>query len=56
MMGGDGGLTHSVQAVYKLVDINKVQFVTLPFGSGNDTSRVLNWGNMPWDANLATLH
>jgi len=55
MMGGDGGLTHSLKQLSQLVDLGKVAFVTLPFGSGNDTSRVFGWGGMPDEPHLFQL-
>jgi diacylglycerol kinase family enzyme len=38
MMGGDGGLTNAIRALKNVTSLNKLQFVSLPFGSGNDTS------------------
>ena len=35
-MGGDGGIMRAIQVLEPLVDINKIVFVALPFGSGND--------------------
>lgn len=36
LMGGDGGIMRAIQVLEKLVDIGKLVFVALPFGSGND--------------------
>ena len=55
MMGGDGGLTHSLQKLSELIDLDKVAFVTLPFGSGNDTSQVFGWGATPAEPHLQQL-
>ena len=55
MMGGDGGLNHAILGLSKIVDLENFDFVTLPFGSGNDTSRCFNWGGMPYDNHLSQL-
>ena len=36
LMGGDGGIMRCIQVLEPLVDIGKLKFVALPFGSGND--------------------
>ena len=36
LMGGDGGLMRAMEDLRPLVDIAKLTFVPLPFGSGND--------------------
>ena len=38
-MSGDGGIMRAIELLEKLsVDLNKIQFVAMPFGSGNDMS------------------
>ena len=44
LMGGDGGIMRCIQVLEPLVDIGKVKFVALPFGSGNDMAQTLKWG------------
>ena len=36
LMGGDGGIMRLIQVLEPLIDIANVNFVALPFGSGND--------------------
>lgn len=40
LMGGDGGLTRSLASLIseKGINVDNLQFVTLPFGSGNDAA------------------
>jgi diacylglycerol kinase family enzyme len=38
-MGGDGGLMMALQAIQQVVDLQKLVFVSLPFGSGNDMAQ-----------------
>ncbi len=56
-MGGDGSLTHCLRALLatERVDLETIQFVTLPFGSGNDSARVFNWGATPNETHLNQL-
>lgn len=35
-MGGDGGIMRAIQVLEPLVNIGYIDFVALPFGSGND--------------------
>lgn len=44
LMGGDGGIMRLIQKLEPLIDIGHVNFVALPFGSGNDMSQTLKWG------------
>ncbi len=45
MMGGDGSLTNCLRTfIQNKIPIDALKFVSLPFGSGNDTSRVFGWG------------
>ena len=44
LMGGDGGIMRLIQVLEPLIDIGKVKFVALPFGSGNDMAQTLKWG------------
>ena len=44
LMGGDGGIMRCIQVLEPLVDIGKINFVALPFGSGNDMAQTLKWG------------
>ena len=47
IMGGDGGLTHTLNGIKRnqklLEQIQLMTFVCLPFGSGNDAAKVLGW-------------
>ena len=55
MMGGDGGLTNTLVYLREEVSFDKVQFVSLPFGSGCDTARISNWGRECNDNHLMFL-
>jgi diacylglycerol kinase family enzyme len=46
--GGDG-TPMRVAKQYKEsgIDLNTIQFCFLPFGTGNDISRVSGWGGLP---------
>jgi diacylglycerol kinase family enzyme len=39
LMGGDGGLMMSLAQLGKTIDLQKLIFVSLPFGSGNDMAQ-----------------
>ena len=44
--GGDGSLINLLmRAVPSGVDVNKIVCCVLPFGTGNDFSRVSGWGH-----------
>ena len=36
LMGGDGGLMRAMTDLRPIVDLRKITFIALPFGSGND--------------------
>lgn len=56
-MGGDGGLTNCVRALLaEQINLEKLYFVSLPFGSGNDTSRVFGWGKTADESHLSSLY
>jgi len=43
--GGDGSIMWAVQEMIKAdIDFEKCPIGTIPFGTGNDFSRVLGWG------------
>ncbi len=43
--GGDGSIMWAVQEMIKVdIDFDKCPIGTIPFGTGNDFSRVLGWG------------
>lgn len=50
IMGGDGSLGTIITELRKseAIDknINKLNFCSLPFGTGNDTGQVFGWGCM----------
>lgn len=39
LMGGDGGLMMSIEQLRADIDISKLIFISLPFGSGNDMAQ-----------------
>jgi len=61
VMGGDGSLGCFIDDL--ILDpviekgISRLVFAPLPYGTGNDLSRSLGWGNRegPWGKNLETL-
>ena len=44
LMGGDGGLMRAMIRLQNEIDLDRVIFVALPFGTGNDTGLTLGWG------------
>jgi diacylglycerol kinase family enzyme len=38
-MGGDGGLMMSIEQLRQSIDIQRLIFISLPFGSGNDMAQ-----------------
>ena len=55
LMGGDGGLMRAMEDLKPLVDIAKLTFVPLPFGSGNDMAQTLKWGASPHQIHLDNM-
>lgn len=56
-MGGDGVMTNFLPDLLKeSIEISKLSFVSLPFGSGNDMSRVTGWGASPDEPHLSNLY
>ena len=48
MAGGDGSLvTMLMKAKEKGINVGKLLFVSLPYGTGNDFCKVTNWGCTP---------
>ncbi len=53
IMGGDGSLATTIQFLRTSNEVNqglckgKINFVMLPFGTGNDGAQVFGWGNSP---------
>lgn len=48
MAGGDGSLiTHLMKAKTFGIDLETLVCCALPYGTGNDTCRVLGWGGEP---------
>ncbi len=60
-MGGDGMLGVFVDNISKdkfiLDNMNHLNFVPLPYGTGNDLSRSIGWGHRegPWARDLQSL-
>ena len=60
-MGGDGSLGCFIDDIIQepliASNIDNLVFVPLPYGTGNDLSRSLGWGNISgsWGKNLETL-
>ncbi|KAI8325184.1 hypothetical protein GQ54DRAFT_255062, partial [Martensiomyces pterosporus] len=50
--GGDGTVSATIQAMFDNgIDVNRVYFSCIPFGTGNDFSDALGWGrSVPGDA------
>lgn len=52
-MGGDGSLATTIKFLRTSSEVNqalckgKINFVMLPFGTGNDGAQVFGWGNSP---------
>ena len=65
IMGGDGSFATTIKflrtnpAVKKGLDKQKIAFVPLPFGTGNDGGQAFGWGNSPtselWFQDLESL-
>ena len=54
--GGDGSLMNILmRAKAQRVDIGRLLCCPLPYGTGNDLSRVTNWGGEPDQAFYATM-
>lgn len=46
--GGDGTFMNVVKEIEDSgIDVDKLQFVQLPFGTSNDISRIFGWGSRP---------
>jgi diacylglycerol kinase family enzyme len=46
--GGDGTFMRVVKEIQDFgIDLDKLQFVQLPFGTSNDISRIFGWGSRP---------
>lgn len=59
MMGGDGGLVNTLSLLKsdsRFSSLRRFHFLALPFGSGNDGSRVHNWGATYSERHLQNLH
>lgn len=56
MAGGDGSLiTHLMNAKEAGIELKSLVCVALPYGTGNDFSRVTGWGGTPDDKYYKTL-
>lgn len=44
LMGGDGSIMRAIEILQPQVDIGQIQFVAMPFGSGNDMAQCLKFG------------
>ena len=54
--GGDGSLCGIVMKAKEYgVDIDQLFCCPLPYGTGNDLSRVINWGGKPNQPHFRTL-
>lgn len=48
MAGGDGSLVTMLMKIKeKGINVRKILFVSLPYGTGNDFCKVTNWGCVP---------
>ena len=46
--GGDGSLMRTLKDFHERgLDVNQIQYVTLPFGTANDLPRAFGWGKEP---------
>ena len=65
IMGGDGSFATTIKflrtspQVKKGLDKQKIAFITLPFGTGNDGGKAFGWGSTPhnelWFQDLESL-
>ena len=54
--GGDGMIPITLRQFDDSgIDVNQISFMPLPYGSGNDLARILNWGGDSDEEYLASL-
>lgn len=56
-MGGDGGIQYTLKALKaEKINIGRIQFAALPFGSGCDLAQCTGWGKSADERHLVSLH